>query len=380
MASYQLGTPILINDTFYLSGAATDPTAVVYNIAGPDGTETTYTWPGAPEITHSGAGVFSLSVGAPTLPGLYTYDVDATGTVVASRAGSFVVLDDAATGTDVPWATQGPCTPWVSSQDVWNCCGQPTMTIDGVACNVDFAMYAQSASQLLYELSGRQFAGACEKTVRPCSPLMCGFQVLSRGHIVAPETSWYGSYWGWGGGRHCGCQPLDRILLSGYPIREITEVLINGDVVDPATYRLDERRYLTRVRDTAEPDVALFWPSCQVLDLPDTEDGTFSVTYRWGMDPPLVGIDAAAELACELYKACNNGADCNLPSGVTRISRQGIVIERLSFSAWGLQSGIWRTGLTRVDAFLGAYNSSRITRRPSTWSPDGLSYARPVGT
>ena len=35
----------------------------------------------------------------------------------------------------------------------------------------------------------------------------------------------------------------------------------------------------------------------------------------------------AAQLACEIYKACV-GQDCALPSGITRIARQGIVIEK----------------------------------------------------
>lgn len=385
---YQQGTPIKIIDNFSVGGTATNPTNLSYKILAPDGTITTYSWPGAPEIANPSVGSFVLSLGVPTGVGYYTYDVDATGAVFASRQGSFTVLANASSpDPDIDWAVPGPCQPWTSSQDVWNCCGQPTTTIDGVVCNVDFTAEAMAASQLLFELSGRRFSGACSKTVRPCSDRWCGFQVLSRGHIVWPDdwsVGWGGMAWNWNSRHGCGCQPLDRILLSGYPVREVTEVLIDGVVVDPDTYRLDERRYLTRVRATAA-DTMNFWPNCQALDLPDSQPGTFSVTYRYGMDPPLVGVDAAAELACELYKACNGAADCNLPSGITRITRQGVVIERMAFSAWGLQkntareAGIWKTGLTRVDAFLNAWNAPRMTRRPSTWSPDGLKFARPVG-
>lgn len=347
----------------------------MYTILGPDGQTTAYTWPGAPEVTHNGAGEFTLNLSPPALPGPYAYDVDATGAVVASRAGGFTVLANPATGTDVPWAVAGPCTPWVSAQDVWNCCGQPTVTIDGVECNVDFTAYAMASSQILFELSGRRFAGQCSKTVRPCAEdNWCGVQVLSRGHLV----NWTGSFWWNGTTRSCGCQPLSRVLLSGYPVRGVTEVKIDGDVVDPTTYRLDERRYLTRVRASANDDVNL-WPFCQMLDLPDTEDGTFSITYDYGMDPPLVGLDAAQELGCELYKACTNSGHCALPSGVTRVSRQGITVEKAALTAWGLTDGSWKTGLHRVDAFLNAYNPSRAPRRPSTWSPDGLKYARQVG-
>lgn len=374
--SYQQGTPIQINDTFTVAGVETDPTTVVYSIIGPDDETETFTWPGDPEITHVGVGVFRLNLSPPALPGFYEYDVDATGTVDASRRGAFYVIPNASPDPDVTWPVQGPCAPWVSSQAVWNCCGQPMTTVDGDECPVDMSAVAFEASQVLFELSARQFSGTCTKTVRPCSSRdMCGVQILSRGHVIG----WDGGGWA---GTPCGCTHLDRILLSGYPVKEITEVLIDGDVVDPDTYRLDGWRWLVRTRDPAEPDVALRWPSCQTLDLPDTEDGTFSVTYRYGQDPPLVGIDAAAELACELYKACQtgSGADCKLPSGTTRVIRQGVVIERLTFSAWGLQDGIWRTGLTRVDTFLNAYNPNRLRRRPAFWSPTSyLRYARRVG-
>lgn len=375
MADYQQGTPIRINDTFRISGVETDPTTVVYTIVGPDDVATTYTWPGAAEITHVGVGIFRLNLSPPALPGVYNYDVDATGAVVASRVGSFFVIPNAVANQDVTWPVQGPCEAWVSSQSVWECCGQPMITVDGDECAVDMTAYALEASQVLYELSARQFAATCPKTVRPCATRnFCNVQVLSRGHVIG----WEGSNWS----TPCGCNHMDRVLLSGYPVKEITEVKIDGDVVDPDTYELQNWRWLVRVRDPAEPDVHLGWPSCQELDLPDTEDGTFSVTYRYGQDPPLIGIDAAAELGCELYKACNTGAgECKLPSGTTRVIRQGVVIEKLAFSAWGLQEGIWRTGLTRVDTFLNAYNPNRIRRRPAFWSPAShMRYAQRAGT
>jgi hypothetical protein len=160
--------------------------------------------------------------------------------------------------------------------------------------------------------------------------------------------------------------------------------LIDGVAVDPETYRLDERRFLSRVPDPLEPDVHLRWPACQAMGLPDTEEGTFSVTYRYGQDPPPLGIHAAAQLGCELYKACA-GETCALPTGTTRINRQGITIERLAFTSWGFisrnQRGVapgWRTGLPLVDAFLNTYNRPGLLRRPVLWAP-GRAYARTVG-
>jgi hypothetical protein len=380
VASYQKGTPILITDTFYLNGVATNPTAIVYTITGPDGDPLVFNWPGDPEVSNTGVGEFELSLSPPAFAGHYVYDVDATGTVTASRQGSFDVLPDSIP-QDVDWAVAGPCTAWSSSQSVWECCGQPTTTIDGVICNVDFTADVIAASEILFELSGRLYSGTCEKTVRPCTPFMCGFQVLSRGHIVAPYGyTWSGSAWGVDA---CGCYPLDRVLLSGYPVREITEVKIDGDVVDPDTYRLDNRRWLSRVRDPAEPDVPLFWPSCQMMDLPDTEDGTFSVSYRYGQDPPLAGVRAATALACQLHQACDGGGgDCEIPANAVRVTRQGVTIDRNATIAWFYGKNDvtgWSTGIPAVDVFLNGFNESGMQQRPRTWSPDGHRYARTVG-
>lgn len=389
MGVFQQGQPIEINDAFSADGIPTDPTQLVYSLLGPDGTVSTFTWPGAPQITKNAVGSFTLALTPPALPGEYQYDVDATGAVVASRSGSFTVLPSRAVPELVDWAVQGPCSPWCESQDVWDCCGQPMTTIGegslATQCPVDMTQYAVEASQLLYELSGRLFMGACERTVRPCSSRGCGFQVLSRGHIVWDPTFlyypyWNGSSWWWNGRPSCGCLPLDRVLLSGYPVREILGVLIDGVAVDPATYRLDERRYLSRVRDPLQPQVRLSWPACQNLDLDDTQAGTFSVTYRYGQDPPVLGVQAAAQLACQFYRQCA-GQECNLPDGATRITRQGITIDRGLFSSWAIDpvSHSWRTGLTAVDAFLQGYNPGGLKRRPTVWSPDRPSYARPVG-
>ena len=172
--------------------------------------------------------------------------------------------------------------------------------------------------------------------------------------------------------------------LSGYPVREILEVKIDGVVIDPSTYRLDGWRWLVRMRDIAEPETEVFWPSCQILDLPDTEAGTFAITYRYGQDPPLAGQHAAAALACEFYKACDGGGagDCEIPSTAVRVTRQGVTIDKTDAIDWFLERrGVrgWKTGILLVDAFLNAVNPGVMRRRPITWSPDAQRYAKQVG-
>jgi hypothetical protein len=269
----------------------------------------------------------------------------------------------------------GPCTPWIESEEVANCCSTDVGT--------DFAQFddsAEAASELLFELSARQYAGECQRTVRPCDTSRpCGVQVLSRGHVV----SWYEERGCWcaDGLAVCSCSGLSRVALPNYPVQSIVSVLLDGAEVDPAEYRLDGHQYLTRMRD-AEGD-AQSWPSCQALDLPSDEPGTFEVTYTFGVAPPMSGVLAARELACQVFLACSEdeGNDCVLPSGATRITRKGVTIDLNVFRGWGYDRRAgWRTGLKLVDAFLNAVNPNGLRRRPLIWSPDGLPFAEEVGT
>ena len=258
-----------------------------------------------------------------------------------------------------------PCTPWITAADVLDCC---TVETTDEALFEDVAIQAPS---VLFELSGRLFPGECgPKTVRPsCHSCACGYQILSRGHIVGP---WDYGYPLAGMCDLClvACAP-SRIKLSGYPVRAIEEILIDGAVVPASDYTIYKGRYVTRLDDGR-------WPIRQNLTLADTEDNTFSISYTYGADPPELGVSAAAQLACEMYKECS-GQSCALPKGTTRITRQGITIDRLAFTTWGFQNRTWRTGLPLVDTFLSAYNPSGLMRRSVFYAPGHRRYAQEFG-
>ena len=260
--------------------------------------------------------------------------------------------------------TTGPCTAWVTGDDVAACC-----TVES-SSGALFDDAADQASQVLFELSGRQFAGLCERTVRPpCDSCWCGYQILSRGYVIGPWDYGYPLYL-------CdtcliSCNP-SAVKLAGYPVREITQVKIDGDVVAADEYNLMNYRYLVR-RDNMR------WPVAQDLTQPDTEDSTFSITYTFGASPPLLGIQAAAQLGCELYNACTGG-ECALPAGTTRVIQQNVVVEKLAFTQWAYQGRRWQTGLPLVDMFLNAYNPAGLNRRPTFWSPGKRQYAQQWGT
>lgn len=281
----------------------------------------------------------------------------------------------------------GPCSDWTDGASVQACC---PVDIGSDDPDTVFAESIAAASELLFELSGRQFSGVCEQIARPCvNNCNCWADLFSPARVPAVPWSfgWWGYGWGWGfegcGQDTCGCGPLSRALLSGYPVQEIVEVEIAGEVVDPAGYRLDEWRWLTRL-DTADGENQ-FWPSCQDLSRDLGEPGTWSVTYRFGQEIPTLGALAANQLACEVYRSCQTGTEgCNLPLGVTSITRQGVTIERAPFVAWGLYgqgrgTRNWATGLPFVDAFLSAFNPQGIRGRSAVWSPDIDQYPLIVG-
>lgn len=241
----------------------------------------------------------------------------------------------------------GPCSAWITAEDVADAC-EALDTSGGVEA---YEPYALEASQVLFELSGRRFTGLCGPiTVRPCEP----------GAYCSPAHP-------------CGCCFLSRIRLSGYPVRQVVEVKIDGALVDPAEYRLDRYRYLARLPDADGQRQR--WPACQRLDLDDTEEGTFSVSYTYGQEPPLAGLNAAQELACQLAAASpeGDGGECELPEGTVRVTRQGVTIDMERFVEEGIAA------LPAVALFLQAYNPNRLRRRSAVWTPDVPGFPQQVG-
>lgn len=279
-------------------------------------------------------------------------------------------------------SSTGPlCSPWITGADV-AACGPDDLGVGTDVTVLDDAAY--DASYILWELAGRKFPGECVATVRPCRD-KCGCWAGFGPSYIGPGLDWGWGYdsivgfWSWftRDGNRCGCGPDSTVLLAGFPVLEVTEVKISGEVVDPSTYRLDDRRKLVRLDDPGPPVVHRRWPSCQNITLPDTEPGTFAVTYRWGGSPPPLGRMAAAQLARELWKSCQPGLTCALPSKVTKVVRQGVTYEKVITVASLLRRG--SSGLPVVDAFIATVNPSGQRRAPLVWSPDRKRFPRNVG-
>ena len=276
----------------------------------------------------------------------------------------------------------GPCAPWCSAADVL---GVPAVVALGAAATEALAAEsAAAASGILYSLSGQQFSGACDPvTIRPVSrPVDVDTRAWGPGLQPGSYSSSWGvcsayGFQGAGIASHYGCSRPPTIDLGAYPVTEIVEVLIDGVVIPPVEYRLQDYRQLVRIRPTDDytPTDRWGWPTCQILDLPDTQEGTFSVTYRYGQAPPIEGFRAARILAAEMLLSSVGQAN-RLPSRITTVARQGIsmaVVDVMDFLSKGL------TGIYEVDLFIRAKNPNKNTRRSLVWSPDlGRPYRMPV--
>lgn len=385
---YQFGNPVTLDATFLVGSTPTDPTTITFRVRDPEGARTSYSYPSA-QVTNLSTGVYECALGTPALAGQYHYEAIGTGTCVATLPGEFFVIPSSVdVPVEPPGPVMGPCQTWIAGEDLVAVCGADAETdaqlLDAIAVAV---------SMLAYEASGRQFSNRCERTVRPCAT-NCGSWPYNWGEGVYPwwgNGAAYGGGWGWfgvplglggGGGLICGCSPLSRVKLAGYPVTEIIEVKINGDVL-PETYdsgapqyRLDGWTWLTRMDDPAAAPSRAQWPGCQDLALEDTQQGTFSVTYASGIAPPPLGILACEQLACEFY-ASFSGGNCKLPPNVTEVIRQGLQQKRITPLLAGLKTGA--TGILAWDAFILSTNPNGLRRRPAVYSPDVQQYAPRLG-
>jgi hypothetical protein len=122
---------------------------------------------------------------------------------------------------------------------------------------VGLAGAVADATDILFNLSGRQFPGVCSTTVRPvAAPPTWTLAEWTAYWTAVSGNAWSGS-WGIcnGGESHDACNTPPQIDLGLYPVVAIDEVRIDGVVIPPDEYRVDNNRLLVRVRPTVNADV-----------------------------------------------------------------------------------------------------------------------------
>lgn len=243
-------------------------------------------------------------------------------------------------------------------------------TIDTGCCDIwddlapdDKVRATQWATDVMWAATGRQF-GTCPITVRPCfNETYNGLGVWWSDGGFLPYVFnglWYNSGCGCLG--RCCCQPLPftQAWLPG-PVAGVSEVRVDGVVVDSASYRVDDAQWLVR-------QDGLTWPHCQDYNLAAGLTGTWDVTYFRGTPVPDSVLAGAGTLACEYAKACK-GSACRLPSRMSSIIRQGVSITMVDIDTL-LRDGF--TGLVEVDQIIRAFNPGRLTHRLRVLSPDTM--------
>lgn len=222
------------------------------------------------------------------------------------------------------------------------------------------------ASSTLRRLTGYR-VGGCPLTVRPCLRTCAnGWPSLSfygaQGRFGASYLSLgWDSFWisGCGHGGDCSCAAPACTVMLPLPATSVTEVKVDGVVMDPTHYHLDPIN--GSLRNLDDPCA---WPTCQDLTLPDTEPGTFAVKYLNSYPVDAQGAYAAGVLAMEFAKACTGGK-CRLPTGLQSVVRQGV---SYTVTPGAFPDGL--TGIREVDTYLGLWNPGGLRQAPKVWSPD----------
>lgn len=188
---------------------------------------------------------------------------------------------------------------------------------------------------LTLQMLTRYRVGLCPITIRPCPPVArcgCGWNPHIR------NGSWFNS---------CGCAgscaPLSEYDIPG-PVGYIDTMKIDGVDVDlwNGDWRIDDGTKLVWQGDGPSP-----LPAYQDLNLPDTEPGTWSITYSRSYPVSQDGKVAVALLALEYAEACKPRGKCSLPKNVRNVNRNGV-----SFT---IEAGLFPNGLTSiqlVDAYI----------------------------
>lgn len=211
------------------------------------------------------------------------------------------------------------------------CLGDRWESLDGEQKQRALMLATSSLQALTYYR-----VGTCPITIRPVPDRpSCGCSFHPH---MESDGRWY---------NHCAhrgpIRPLGEIDIPG-PVGYIDEFLIDGQPVDfsDGNWRLDDGHLLVWQGEGTCPI-----PARQDLNKPDTEPGTYSITYSQSYPVGEDGQIAVALLALEFAEACKPKGKCSLPRGVTNVVRNGVTFT--------VDAGLFVNGLTGiqvVDAFI----------------------------
>lgn len=144
------------------------------------------------------------------------------------------------------------------------------------------------------------------------------------------------------------------LWLPDPDVTAVEEVLVDGEVLAPADYRLELEGVLTRV---TAGRCGGGWP---------LHDGAVEVRYLYGRTPPRGGVSAAADLAVE-YGRQLAGLTSELPDRVLTVTREGVTWTYAD-PAEALKHGL--TGIQRIDDWVRSVNPYLRSGEAEVISPD----------
>lgn len=190
----------------------------------------------------------------------------------------------------------------------------------------------QAAIDYLWTWTGRQF-GLCEVTVEVCAQGCCGGSTGPHGWSPLPGLKACSA-------KRCDCGADPTFLRLPGPINSVVAVSINGETIDTDGLSVVNGSFV----------VAPFnWPQ-------NTDHGVATITYEKGLEVPPGGQIAAGLLAVEMARSLCEDDNCQLPSRVTSVSRQGIEISMVD-TFEGLDKG--KTGIWLVDSWVMSVQKAR---------------------
>lgn len=246
----------------------------------------------------------------------------------------------------------------------------PNWPDDPAEWTTQHVLAVEIATDMLWRRTAGRY-GLCPELIRPCRQRCTpdrhgtGFLWDSTTFPGDPVTDSRGRWFNVGcgcGPDDCSCAPLCVIELPG-PVNSVVEVKIDGEGVDPSTYRLERRPGKARLIRTG----GACWPTCQDLTRNDDQPGTFSILYMRGKAVPAGGVRALGSLAGEIYKQCTNDSRCRLPDRVRTVTREGITYDMFDPGEW-LDQGL--TGLRDVDTWIRSVNPHALTQPSAVFSLD----------
>lgn len=239
--------------------------------------------------------------------------------------------------------------PYVDPADVIARCASASELLED---DEDLLDAIEDASTVLFYLTGKQFAGTCQKTVRP----QCGI------------------------GCDCGCN-LFQVNLGLWPVTELVSVRHEGtlytgtDLTD--TFHINDWRFIARNDGDAlrgGNQWAIAGGDHDTLD-----DGyVFEVTFNHGIKIPNLLKRATRSLVCEwVSQIAGQGGPCKLPERTTSVTRSGISID-IASAVDMLQQR--RTGIYEVDLAIATFNPSGLQSPSFVWSGQSSYNSRRINT